>query len=605
MAGSDVITMQVIRYAMEQVADEMGYTLVRTARSTVIKEIMDITCAVFDEKGRTLAQAHHAPMLLTGFEITMRNLIERFPPERLSEGDVIISNDPYMGGQHIMDLQTFAPVFFDGELVGFVGSIAHHADMGGAVPGGVAGGMTEIYMEGLRLPMVKLYKAGKEDEEIVGIISNNIRIPAKTLGDIRAQVACCYVGVRRVVEIFKKYGKDRVRQASRLLMDYSERRIREGLARIPDGDYTGFDYIDDDGVSDEPVRLQVNVHKRGDSVKVDFQGTSRQVAGNVNCPVATAHAGVYYAIICVTDPKVPPNSGCYRPVEIDIEKGLIVNPVLPAAVAARTNTSQKIVEAMMKALAPAIPDRVMAGSHGQISTCALSGYDPKTGKRFVYTEIQGGGAGARPTKDGRDGQDSHLARFMNTPIEATELEYPVRVERYEFIPDSGGMGRFRGALGLRKDIRVLAKKVTFARYGDRQKFGPFGLFGGSEGAKGEFVLNPGTTRERRLRSKGVDVLEEGDVVSIRLPGGGGYGDPRERDPQLLEEDIMGGKVTPGFVREAMATARIDGSGEECTSRDGIGIEDAAGDSKAARPYAAGGTTVQENTWRFGERGSIS
>lgn len=544
----DLITMQVIRYAMEQVTDEMGRTLVRTSRSTVIKEIEDISCAVFDRDGNTVAQAHHAPMLLTGFELGMRSLIERFPPEYFEEGDIIIFNDPYSGGQHVMDLVSFAPVFFEGQLVGFVGSIAHHSDMGGAAPGGTAGGLTEIYLEGLRFPFVKLYKRGHEDPELFGILANNIRVPDKTLGDIRAQASANFVGARRAREIFAKYGPDVVQQCLTMLLDYSERRIREGLKSIPDGDYSGDDWIDDDGITDEPIHLQVNIHKRGDEALIDFTGTSQQVRGNINCPLATVHAAVYYALIAVIDPHVPPNSGCYRPFTIKAEPGLIVNPRPPAAVGARTNTSQKITEAMLKALAQAIPDRVMAGSHAQITNCGFSGYHPTTGRRFVYIDIQGGGAGARPTKDGRDGQDSHLARFKNTPVEAVELEYPVRIERYELIPDSGGAGRFRGALGLRRDIRVLVDDVSFARYGDRQRFAPFGLFGGQDGATGKFVLNPDTPQERPLKSKGLDRLRKGDVVSLRLPGAGGYGNPLERDPTLVLRDVRDGKVSLDAAR---------------------------------------------------------
>jgi N-methylhydantoinase B len=546
---ADTITMQVIRYAMEQAADEMGRTLVRTARSTVIKEIEDMTCSVFDGHGNTIAQAHHAPMLLTGFELGMRALVERYKPEDLDPGDLIMFNDPYAGGQHVMDMVTFAPAHYNGELVGFTGSIAHHSDMGGAVPGGTAGGLTEIYMEGLRFPMVKLYKKGKEDPELFGVLENNIRVPDKTLGDVRAQASADFVGVHRLTDIFDKYGVKVVQRCQEMLLDYSESRIRAGLRKIPDGTYTGVDWIDDDGQTDEPIKLQVNIHKKGDEVVVDFDGTAKQVKGNINCPIATVHAAVYYALIAVIDPHVPPNSGCYRPFRVEAERGLIVNPRMPAAVGARTNTSQKIAEAMMLALSKAVPDGVQAGCHGQITNCGFSGYHPRTGKRFVYIDIQGGGAGARPTKDGRDGQDSHLARFKNTPIEAVELEYPVRIVKYEFIADSGGAGKYRGGLTVRRDIEVLTDNVSLARYGDRQKFGAFGLFGGKEGSKGKFVLNPDTPEERRLKSKGLDVLNTGDVVSLRLPGAGGYGNPLERDLDLLLRDIRDGKVTLESARE--------------------------------------------------------
>lgn len=540
---ADPVLMQVLRYATEQVADEMGHTLVRTSRSTIIKEVKDISCAVFDRHGNTVAQAHHAPMLLTGFELGMRNLRKRFKDEELDEGDVIIFNDPYIGGQHVMDLVTFAPVKFKGDLVGFVGSIAHHADMGGAVAGGTQGGLTEIYLEGLRFPMVKLFKKGKEDPELFGILNNNIRVPDKTLGDIRAQASADFVGARRLKEIFEKYGPAVVQRHMDALLDYSEKRIREGLVKIPDGTYTGVDYVDDDGLTDKPIKLQVNIHKERDHATVDFDGTDPEVPGNVNCPIATVHAAVYYALIAVVDPHVPANSGCYRPFQVNVQEGLVVNPRPPRACGARTNVSQKIAEAMFLALAQGLPDRVMAGSHGQITNCGMSGYHPETGKRFVYIDIEGGGAGARWCKDGREGQDSHLARFMNTPIEAVELEFPLRIERYEFIPDTGGAGKFRGALAMRRDTRSLIDDLTLARYGDRQVFAPFGLYGGKEGSKGKFILNPETSEERPLKSKGVDKLKQGDVVSLRLPGAGGYGNPKERDPQAVVRDVRDGKVT--------------------------------------------------------------
>lgn len=547
---ADPITMQVLRYAMEQIADEMGHTLVRTARSTVIKEIVDISCAVFDAHGNTVAQAHHAPMLLTGFELGMRALVRNYRADDLEDGDVIAFNDPYAGGQHVMDLVTFAPVKDGDTLLGFVGSIAHHSDMGGAAPGGVAGGLGEIYLEGIRLPMVKLWKRYQEDGELFGILRNNIRVPDKTLGDIRAQGSANFVGVRHVKEIFAKYGREVVDGCLAMLLDTSEKRIREGLKQIPDGTYTGVDWVDDDGHTEEPIRLQVNIHKQGDSVAVDFDGTAKQVPGNINCPLATVHAAVYYALIATIDPHVPPNSGCYRPFSVRAAEGTIVNPRMPGAVGARTNTTQKITEAMMLALAEALPERVMAGSHGQITNCGFSGYHPATGRRFVYIDIQGGGAGARPTKDGRDGQDSHLARFRNTPVEAIEMEYPVRIESYELIPDTGGAGRYRGALGLRRDIRILINDVSFARYGDRQRVAPFGLFGGKPGGKGRFVLNPDTPDECPLKSKGLDYLKAGDVVSLRLPGAGGYGDPLERDLDALLDDVRDGKVS-------IETARAD------------------------------------------------
>ncbi|MBI4966696.1 MAG: hydantoinase B/oxoprolinase family protein [Rhodospirillales bacterium] len=541
---TDLVTMQVIRYGLEQVADEMGYTLVRTGRSTIITEIRDISCVVTDAKGQTVAQAHHTPSLLAGFEITMKELVRAFPPEQLAPGDVIITNDPYTGGQHIMDLYAIAPAFHEGKLAGFVGNITHHSDLGGVAAGGVAGGIREIYLEGLRLPMVKLVKAGQEDPELFAIIANQIRVPDKTLGDIRAQISSLMVGCERLGRLYRRWGWETMATAQADLLDYSERRMRQGLKALPAGTYVGEDFIDDDGINDRPIRIETKITLAGDSVTVDMTGSDPQAEGNTNSTIANTHAAVYYTLIALVDPGAPPNSGCYRPIRVLTKLGSIVHPKPPGAVAARTNASTKIVEAMLKALAPALPDRVTSGSHGQISTCGFGGTHPETGERFIYTDIQGGGASARATKDGADGQDCHLPRFMNTPVEITERQFPVRIERYEFILDTGGAGTWRGGLALRRDIRLLADRVSFARYGDRQKVPPFGLFGGLEGAMGEFWLNPDTPQAKRLKSKGLDTLANGDLVSIRLPGAGGYGDPKKRERARVKQDLDDEKISP-------------------------------------------------------------
>ncbi len=558
---TDLITMQVIRYGLEQIADEMGYTLVRTGRSTIITEIKDISCVVTDAAGQTVAQAHHNPSLLAGFELTMKTLTVLFPPADLAPGDVIITNDPYQGGQHIMDLYAIAPVFFEAKLLGFVGNITHHSDLGGVAAGGVAGGIREIYLEGLRLPMVKLYKAGREDPEIAAIIANQIRMPAQTLGDIRAQVSSVMVGTERLGRMYHRYGEQTMRQACSDLLDYSERRMRLGVSTLPDGVYEGEDQIDDDGLNEEPIRVAVKLIVKGDEVVVDLTGCDVQAEGNVNATLASTHAAVYYVMIAVVDPGVPANSGCYRPIKVLTRPGTVVDPLLPGAVAARTNCTQKIVEAMLRALAQAVPERITAGSHGQICTCGFGGRDPASGERFIYTDIQGGGSGARPYRDGRDGQDSHLPRFMNTPIEVTERKFPVRIERYEFIPDSGGAGQYRGGLALRRDVRLLTDQVSFARYADRHRFAPQGLFGGRAGAAGVFILNPGTKAQRTMKSKGLDTLVAGDLLSIRLPGAGGYGEPRRRDRQQVMQDLRDEKISE-------AAAERDYGVDSATAGDG-------------------------------------
>jgi N-methylhydantoinase B len=543
---ADPVTMQVIRYGLEAVADDMGYSLMRMGRTTIVKEIMDINCAVLDDGGGILAQAHLCPLMMFSLPTTALHMLQRV--RSFEEGDVVICNDPYTGGQHLLDVQFFSPVFVGGELVAFVSNIAHQLDMGGSVPGGVAGGLTEIYQEGLRIPFVKLYRKGKEDPQIFDFIASNIRIPEKTIEDFRAQAATTFVGVKQVKALVEKYGLSVFRECTTLLLEYSEGKVRRFIASLPDGDYTGVDHLDDDGIVDQPVRVQVNVHIRGDSMDVDFEGTSLQTRGNVNCPWACTQGGIFYTMVGIIDPHMALNSGAFKPISVTSREGLVTNPRPPAGVTARSQTMTKIVEAMLKAMSKVVPDRVVAGSHGQACTNSFSGIHPETGRRFTHIEIQGGGAGARPTKDGPDGQDLHLGRFMNTPVEAAELENPVMIERYEFIPDSGGAGKYRGGLSLRRDIRFLTD-ITWARYSDRQKFEPQGIFGGLPGSTGSLLLNPGTPDEKRCKSKGVDQLKAGDLLSIRLPGSGGYGRPTERDPEIVRWDVLNGKVSLSSARE--------------------------------------------------------
>ena len=413
---TDMITMQVIRYGLEQVADEMGYTLVRTGRSTIITEIKDISCVVTDAIGQTVAQAHHNPSLLAGFEITMKALTANYPPADLAPGDVIITNDPYEGGQHIMDLYAIAPAFHNGKLIGFVGNITHHSDLGGVAAGGVAGGIREIYLEGLRLPMVKLYKAGKEDREIVSIIANQIRVPKKTLGDIRAQVSSVMVGTERLDRMFRRYGEATMRQACAELLDYSERRMRAGLAKLPEGIYEGEDFIDDDGINDRPIRVAVRLTVKGGEVVVDLTDSDPQAEGNTNSTIANTHAAAYYVMIAVVDPGVPPNSGCYRPIKVLTRPGSIVHPVLPGAVAARTNASQKIVEAMFRALSTAAPDRgpsssSWAGTGFGSPTRPMASPSAPTGSRRSARTPGPRGASSRSTRWSRCSASTSRGRW--------------------------------------------------------------------------------------------------------------------------------------------------------------------------------------------------
>ena len=552
----DRVQAQVIRYALELVAEDMASTLMRTARSTVIKEVQDLSCALFDRNGRVIVQSKHAPMLLAGSTLTMSEAMRHMENQPLQPGDVLIANDPFRGGQHIMDVMMISPVFREGDLIGYVGSVAHHSDLGGASPGGVAGGLTEIYAEGLCFPFVRLYIGGEENPDLFAMIENNIRVPHKTLGDIRAQASSCLTGIRRFLEAVDRFGLETIERTADMLIAETEDRLVVGLDKLPDGEFTGEDVVDDDGITDQPIPIRVKITKRGRDVTVDLTGCADQVKGNINCPLATTLAAVQYGFMIALDKHVTPNQGVFNVVDIKTRKGSIVDPVKPAATAARTNVSLKIQEAVLIALGKMMPGKMMAPSHAQISHVAFVGTDPETGQAFSYNDIFGGGSGARPAKDGRDAQDTHMARFKNTPTEMIEHEYPVRVWSYELLPDSGGAGRFRGALGVARDVEVLTDNVVFSRYGDRQKHSVPGAEGGGDGKPGRFILNPGGDN-LPLKSKGVDELRKGDVVRIETPGGGGFGPASARDVAALAADLRDGKISEEFIRKEFGDDRLE------------------------------------------------
>jgi N-methylhydantoinase B len=537
---------QVIRYALELIVEDMAQSLMRTARSVVIKESQDLSCCIFDRRGRVVVQSNHAPMLLAGSAYTIEAAIEQLGARGFKDGDIVMANDPYRGGQHLMDVMMISPVFVDGEHVGYVSCLAHHSDLGGASPGGVAGGLRDIYSEGLCFPFVRAYIEGEENRDLFAMIEANVRAPYKTLSDMRAQVAACLTGIRRYKETIARFGLPAIEAAADMLIRETEERMTVGLDKLPDGEFTGEEWVDDDGVTDQPAHIVVRIKKRGRELEIDLTESSDQVQGNINCPLATVMAAVQYPFTCALDNTVCANHGMFKVLKFKTRKGSILDPVRPAAVAARTNVSLKVQEATIKALAKMLPGKMMATSHGQMTHMAIVGDDPSHHRTFIYNDLAGGGAGARPTKDGRDGQDTHLGRFMNTPTEMIEHEFPVRCHRYELVPDSGGAGLYRGALAVLRDIEILTEKALFSRYGDRQKFRPQGLDGGGDAEPGRFVLNPGRD-DKRLKSKGVDEVKQGDVLRIVTPGGAGYGDPRKRDIRAIAADLADGKTSEDFV----------------------------------------------------------
>ena len=548
----DPATLEVVRNACIAVAEEMNATLVRTSYSPNIKERRDCSCALFDARGRMVAQAENMPVHLGAMPYSVAAALDAFPSAELEPGDAVVVNDPYRGGAHLPDLTLVSPIYHGGEVVAFAANRAHHADVGGSTPGSVAADSTEIYQEGLRIPPIKLYEGGARNETAFALIRANVRTPAERMGDLRAQQAANETARGRVTELVEKYGADRLAAVTDEILDYSERRMRAALAEFPDGTYRFEDALDDDGTSDEPVRIVVTVTIDGADATVDFTGTAEQVRGPINAVEAVTASATYYSIRCVTDPEIPPNRGCYRPIEIVAPEGTVANARPPAAVVGgNLETSQRTVDVVLGALAEAAPERVAAAGQGTMNNVTFGG--SAEGRAYTFYETQAGGFGGRVGKDGMDAVHVHMSNTMNTPAEVLETAYPLRVERYELRPDSGGAGEFRGGLGLRRDISPVGHDATVSLLTDRRKTRPYGLEGGEPGARGELGLIDGDDEEA-LPGKTSLTVREGRTLSIRTPGGGGYGDPLDRDPDAVLRDVRLGKLSRDAAREAYGVA---------------------------------------------------
>ncbi len=530
----DAITLEVLRHAFAAVADEMNANLIRSAYSPNIKERRDCSSALFDAAGQMVAQAESIPVHLGAMPFSVAAAVRAV--DSFSPGDVVVLNDPYAGGAHLPDITFVAPVFSGDRLIAFVANRAHHADVGGKEPGSLSGDTVEIYQEGLRIPPVRLWRGGAVDRDLVDLVLLNVRTPEERWGDLRAQHAACVTGIERLTEVIGRYGIGRVSDGMAAILDYSEQRMRAEIERLPDGTADFSDVLDDDGVSGEPIPIRVSVTIEGDRIALDFAGTAEQVRGPVNAVLAVTTSATYYAVRAITDPEIPPNAGCYRPIEIDAPVGSIVNPRPPApVVGGNLETSQRIVDVVLGAVGKLVPERTIAACQGSMNNLAVGGTDPRTGGPFSIYETIAGGFGARPTKDGIDGIHSHMTNTLNTPIEALEIAYPLRVERYELRRGTGGAGRFRGGLGVRRDIRSLCPDARVSLLTERRSHGPYGLAGGEPGVSGENVLVR-DGEEIVLPAKGSVGLAYGEIVSVRTPGGGGYGDPAERSPAAIETD---------------------------------------------------------------------
>ena len=467
----------------------------------------------------------------------------------LGEGDMILFNDPYYSGTHLPDMTLIAPVYHEDELVAYVANKAHHSDVGGKTPGSLAGDATELFQEGIIIPPVKLVKAGEIDGELAELILSNVRTPKITMGDLRAQIAANNLGARRILELVEKYGVKRLHSAMEAVMDYSERRMRAEIGRMPEGSYEAEDYLEDTGVSDAPVKIKVKITIKGTNITFDYTGTDPQVEGPVNAPLGVTISGIYFTLICVTDPTIPINDGCYRPVSVIVPEGCLLNPRRPAPVAGgNVETSQRNVDVLLRAFAKIVPERVCAAGQGTMNNISVGGIDPETGKPWTFYETIAGGYGARLGMDGVDGIHVHMTNTMNTPIETIESYYPIRFLRYCLRRDSGGPGKWRGGCGIERSWMLLAPSATLSILAERSKIPPWGLFGGKPGAPGEYLLIKSSGETIRLRSKCTVRMERGDILVIRTPGGGGYGNPLERDPKLVLRDVLDGLVSLDSAR---------------------------------------------------------
>jgi N-methylhydantoinase B len=513
--------LEVLRHALAGVAEEMGVTLRRTAISPNITERLDCSCALATPGGEMCAQAEHIPVHLGAMPASIEAALDRFPA--LEEGDAVLVSDAFAGGTHLNDMTLVSPVFDGAAMLGYVANRAHHADVGGKVPGSMPGDSTDIFQEGLRIPPVLAWRAGNPVDDIVRLVVHNSRQPQERMGDLRAQAGANAVGAERLRAIARRMGAEALAAAMEELIAYSERAVRAGIAALPDGSWAFQDVLDSDGAGSGPVAIRATVRIRGDEMEIDLSDCDDQCRGNVNAVRAVAVSCVTFVVRCITGPDIPPTAGGLRPVTVITRKGSVVDARPPAAVSAgNVETSQRIVDVLFGALAQAIPGRIPAASQGTMNNLIIGG--PGDGDGFTYYETIGGGQGARPRREGMDGVHTGMTNTKNTPAEALEFAYPLRVLRYELRNFTGGRGRFNGGMGIRRDIEVVCDGATLSLQTDRRLHAPWGLSGGEPGEPGRNTLiRDGAATS--LPDKCTLDVRKGDVVSVETPGGGGWGAP--------------------------------------------------------------------------------
>ncbi len=553
--GIDAVTLEVMRNGFVQICEEVTITLLKTAHSVIFNEGKDLSSAVFDRDARLIAQdMQGCPVHIAAMPFSVKAGIAQYGIDEIRPGDVFLVNDCYTGGTHLPDVTVFAPVFWEGELFGFVGNRGHHNDVGGMAPGSMPGDATEMYQEGLILPAVRIFEGGKRNRDVWSIILKNVRLPATTEGDITAQTAGVQTGARRYESLLERYGKDLVQAGIDEIIAYSERHMRSEIARIPDGEYHFEDYMDTDGATGRPVKIAMTARKSGTDIEFDFTGSDAQVPGAVNCVYTVTVSSVYIGMLMVTDRNIHPSEGAFAPVKVTAPKGSCVNPNPPAStVSGLTETCNRIIDMVFGALAPGIPDRVAAGELGSCNVYTLGGQRAAAGygggagegdDNWVAILNPKGGWGGMANKDGWTCIQDPLSNCRIQPVEALENKFPMKVRRLELRTGPEGAGKHRGGFGLRRDIQVLGDCVLSTCI-DRSLIPPFGLFGGADGAPNLiFLARNGSDDWEPISPRLSNLpLKAGDTVRIETAIGGGFGDPLERDPELVADDVYDGYLT--------------------------------------------------------------
>jgi N-methylhydantoinase B len=546
----DPITLQVIQARLAGIVQEMQNSLFRTGFSTIIRESQDASCAILNTQGEVVAQHVVLPLHMGAFPACAAGLLKAYAAEEIEEGDAFITNHPYLGGSpHAPDMAVLTPIYYRGEWVGFAANMAHKSDIGGTVPGSGSGNAREIYQEGLHLPPVKFMRQLRPVKEMEAMIAANSRTPGLVIGDLRGQVGAARLGERRLIELMDRYGKKTVLDSTIRLASYTEGRVRRAIASWPDGESHGESFVDHDGIDlARPIRIHVHIKKTGDRLQFDFSDCGDQTQGPANIRPPLVRAACAYCLVALVDPFLPINQGLARVIEAIFRPGSVVDPCFPAAVNTYMPTALTVAEAVLRALAPFAPDKRIAGGSGS-AALVLGGRDARSHRAFVHYEIFSGGTGARWGKDGVSATAFHLSNCKTAPVEIIESEFPTQVERFEMIPDSGGAGRWRGGLGFVKDYRILTDEVRFSMRTDKHLIEPFGIDGGVAGGKGSCVINPGAVDEKSLPSRfGDQRLRKDDVLRLERPGGGGLGNPWERPPERVLEDVCQGYVSVGKAR---------------------------------------------------------